>query len=171
MKTLFQLRSYVAVGPGPSALSTGLGNNMYLTYLNPMKRPRASAGIKQVIPYCSITQQEVMHRIWHTTSVHALIFQAWQLRLQLHREPSRHICNLSSCPQARWVAPLVGNRTCRQQLQNKQAQQRYRERRKMKVTEMEQALAATSEQLDELQGVMKQKVALQVYSSKSPSWT
>lgn len=54
------------------------------------------------------------------------------------------------------------NRTPRQQLQNKQAQQRYRERRKMKVTEMEQALAAMSQQVDELQGVMKQNVALQV---------
>lgn len=53
------------------------------------------------------------------------------------------------------------NRTPRQQLQNKQAQQRYRERRKMKVTEMEQALAAMSQQVDELQGVMKQNVALQ----------
>lgn len=54
------------------------------------------------------------------------------------------------------------NRTPRQQLQNKQAQQRYRERRKMKVGEMEQALAAMSQQVDELQGVMKQNVALQV---------
>lgn len=53
------------------------------------------------------------------------------------------------------------NRTPRQQLQNKQAQQRYRERRKMKVTEMEQALAAMSQQVDELQGVLKQNVALQ----------
>ena len=47
-------------------------------------------------------------------------------------------------------------------MQNKQAQQRYRERRKMKVTEMEQALAAMSQQVDELQGVLKQNVALQV---------
>ncbi len=54
------------------------------------------------------------------------------------------------------------NRTPRQQLQNKQAQQRYRERRKMKVTEMEQALGAMSQQVDELQGVLKQNVALQV---------
>lgn len=53
------------------------------------------------------------------------------------------------------------NRTPRQQLQNKQAQQRYRERRKMKVTEMEQALAAMSQQVEELQGVLKQNVALQ----------
>lgn len=53
------------------------------------------------------------------------------------------------------------NRTPRQQMQNKQAQQRYRERRKMKVTEMEQALAAMSQQVDELQGVLKQNVALQ----------
>lgn len=53
------------------------------------------------------------------------------------------------------------NRTPRQQLQNKQAQQRYRERRKMKVTEMEQALGAMSQQVDELQGVLKQNVALQ----------
>lgn len=64
-------------------------------------------------------------------------------------------------------APAAGalsrtNRTPRQQLQNKQAQQRYRERRKMKVTEMEQALAAMSQQVDELQGVLKQNVALQV---------
>lgn len=57
------------------------------------------------------------------------------------------------------------NRTPRQQLQNKQAQQRYRERRKMKVTEMEQALAAMSQQVDELQGVLKQNVALQVQCS------
>ena len=54
------------------------------------------------------------------------------------------------------------NRTPRQQLQNKQAQQRYRERRKMKVTEMEQALAGMRQQVDELQGVLKQNVALQV---------
>lgn len=32
----------------------------------------------------------------------------------------------------------------------------------MKVTEMEQALAAMSQQVDELQGVLKQNVALQV---------
>ena len=66
------------------------------------------------------------------------------------------------------------NRTPRQQLQNKQAQQRYRERRKMKVTEMEQALAAMSQQVDELQGVLKQNVALQVcpltLSLRKPSW-
>lgn len=59
------------------------------------------------------------------------------------------------------------NRTPRQQLQNKQAQQRYRERRKMKVTEMEQALGAMSQQVDELQGVLKQNVALQVQSLSS----
>ena len=58
------------------------------------------------------------------------------------------------------------NRTPRQQLQNKQAQQRYRERRKMKVTEMEQALAAMSHEVDELQGVMKQNVALQVCANR-----
>ncbi len=57
------------------------------------------------------------------------------------------------------------NRTPRQQLQNKQAQQRYRDLRKMKVTEMEQALGAMSQQVDELQGVLKQNVALQVRSS------
>ena len=55
------------------------------------------------------------------------------------------------------------NRTPRQQLQNKQAQQRYRERRKMKVTELEGALAGMSQQVDELQGVLKQNVALQVH--------
>ena len=60
------------------------------------------------------------------------------------------------------------NRTPRQQLQNKQAQQRYRERRKMKVNEMEQALAGMSQQVDELQGVMKQNVALQVRTSVLP---
>ena len=32
----------------------------------------------------------------------------------------------------------------------------------MKVTEMEQALGAMSQQVDELQGVLKQNVALQV---------
>ena len=69
--------------------------------------------------------------------------------------------------QVTWLKRHAGtlsrtNRTPRQQLQNKQAQQRYRERRKMKVTEMEQALAAMSQQVDELQGVLKQNVALQV---------
>ncbi|KAK9823855.1 hypothetical protein WJX72_005957 [[Myrmecia] bisecta] len=53
------------------------------------------------------------------------------------------------------------NRTARQQLQNKQAQQRYRERRKRKVVEMEQAVTVMSQQVDELQTVLKQNVALQ----------
>ena len=52
-------------------------------------------------------------------------------------------------------------------MQNKQAQQRYRERRKMKVTEMEQALGAMTQRVDELQGVLKQNVALQVSSFPS----
>ncbi len=37
----------------------------------------------------------------------------------------------------------------------------------MKVTEMEQALGAMSQQVDELQGVLKQNVALQVQSLSS----
>ncbi len=37
----------------------------------------------------------------------------------------------------------------------------------MKVTEMEQALGAMSQQVDELQGVLKQNVALQVRSLPS----
>ena len=53
-------------------------------------------------------------------------------------------------------------RTPRQQEQNKQAQQRYRERRKLKVTEMEGQVGAMQQQLAELQSVIKQNVALQV---------
>ena len=38
----------------------------------------------------------------------------------------------------------------------------------MKVNEMEQALAAMSQQVDDLQGVMKRNVALQVSTSVPP---
>ena len=41
----------------------------------------------------------------------------------------------------------------------------------MKVTEMEQALAGMSQQVDELQGVLKQNVALQASVLNSwPHW-
>ena len=61
-------------------------------------------------------------------------------------------------------------RTPRQQEQNKQAQQRYRERRKLKVTEMEGQVGAMQQQLAELQSVVKQNVALQVRLSPLAPW-
>lgn len=56
------------------------------------------------------------------------------------------------------------SRTPRQQEQNKQAQQRYRERRKMKVVTMESQLTTAQQQVLDLQNVLKQNVALQVRS-------
>ncbi len=53
-------------------------------------------------------------------------------------------------------------RTLRQQEQNKQAQQRYRQRKKAKVVEMESQVSAMQQQMTELQRVMKHNVALQV---------
>ncbi|KAK9837323.1 hypothetical protein WJX81_006202 [Elliptochloris bilobata] len=52
-------------------------------------------------------------------------------------------------------------RNAKQQAQNKQAQQRYRERRKQRFVELESTLDSTSAQLQQLQGVQQQNQALQ----------